>query len=751
MSADIDDDEIIAAARIGFLDEAQEMLAQFETALLVMEVNPNDAENLNAAFRAAHTIKGSAGLFGFDAVVAFTHEAETLLEALRSGELAVDERVTALLLQSRDQIERLLAEVRTGTQDPALADTSRTLGAELRALRETGAPTPEAPISAVERAVQNAPDGVFHLSLRFGADALRNGLDPLAFIRYLDTVGEVQAMHMLTELVPPLAQLDPETCHIGVEIRLHSQAGKGAIEDVFAFCLDDCELAILPPDATPADYAALLAQRAPSPDAHTDLLALWAGMGVQLPLRQDAAAPAEATASAPAGDEAAPPAALAQIERRAHPADAASADRRENEADRRGATKDRRSAGGGEEARFIRVRADKLDRLIDLIGELVIASSGAQLVAETEQSPRFTEAALRIHDLVQEARDGALGLRMVPIGETFSRFNRVVRDVCKQLGKEVELQITGGDTELDKSMVETIADPLMHLVRNSLDHGIETADERVAAGKPSQGHLALHAYHESGSIVIEVRDDGRGLNRARILAKAVERELVAPEAVLDDESICQLIFAPGFSTAAAVTNLSGRGVGMDVVKRNIEALRGQIRISSVEGAGTTMQIRLPLTLAIIDGFLTSVGGVSYVMPLELVAECIEVPAECRQLDGEGGEPRVAGHFDLRGEVLPFVDLSRFYRHTPAASGRRSLVVVHDGSSRVGLVVDRLHGEHQTVIKPLGQVFQNIRGLAGTTILGSGEVALILDVPALLNLATERPAHGMRRLPSRQAG
>ncbi len=747
----IDDEEIIAAARVGFLDEAQEMLAQFETALLVMEVNPNDGENLNAAFRAAHTIKGSAGLFGFDAVVAFTHEAETLLEALRSGELAVDERVTALLLQSRDQIERLLAEVRSGVSDPALAEASQSLGAELRALRDDGKPPAEPPMSAAQRAAQNAPEGVFHLSLRFGADALRNGLDPLAFIRYLDTVGQVQAMHLLTELVPPLAQLDAETCHIGAEIRIHSKAGKGAIEDVFAFCLDDCELAILPPDATPADYAGLLAQRAPTPDAHTDLLALWAGMGLVLPLRQDAAAAAPAQPEDGAADAGPPAAALAQIERRAQPADAAAADRRENEPERRAGTKDRR-AGAGEEARFIRVRADKLDRLIDLIGELVIASSGAQLVAETEQSPRFAEAALRIHDLVQEARDGALGLRMVPIGETFSRFNRVVRDVCKQLGKEVELVITGGETELDKSMVETIADPLMHLVRNSLDHGIETADERLAAGKPAQGRLTLHAYHESGSINIEVRDDGRGLNRARILAKAQERGLVVPEAQLDDETICQLIFAPGFSTAAAVTNLSGRGVGMDVVKRNIEALRGQIRIGSVEGAGTTMQIRLPLTLAIIDGFLTSVGGVSYVMPLELVAECIEVPPECRQLGDEADtSPRVAGHFDLRGEVLPFVDLGRFYRHAPPLGGRRSLVVVHDGSSRVGLVVDRLHGEHQTVIKPLGQVFQSIRGLAGTTILGSGEVALILDVPALLNLATERPHHAMRRMAARQSG
>ncbi|MES2091861.1 MAG: ATP-binding protein, partial [Pseudomonadota bacterium] len=271
--------------------------------------------------------------------------------------------------------------------------------------------------------------------------------------------------------------------------------------------------------------------------------------------------------------------------------------------------------------------ADKLDQLINLIGELVIASSGAQLVAQKEQSPTFSEAAMRIHDLVQEARDGALGLRMVPIGETFARFHRVVRDVSKQVGKEVELQITGGDTEVDKSMVETIADPLMHLVRNSLDHGLETPEDRVKAGKPPVGQLALHAYHESGTIVIEVSDDGAGLNRERILRKAQERNLIASGTDLSDEEIDQLIFMPGFSTAEQVTNLSGRGVGMDVVKRNVETLRGQIKVASHPGRGATIQIRLPLTLAIIDGFLTNVGGVSYVLPLELVAECLEVPPE----------------------------------------------------------------------------------------------------------------------------
>ena len=706
------DDEILAIAREGFLDEARDMLRQFEQALLAMEQDPGDGEAMNSAFRAAHTVKGTAGLFGFDAVVGFTHEVESLLEAMRSGELPLTDEAMALLLRGRDQMERLLAEVGLDTHDPDVAQTSVTLGEALRGLRARtgGNAAPDAKPGPVAQALQpesnvkpaSAAGGVWHISLRMGVDALRNGLDPISFIRYLDSLGEVRAIHTVTDTIPDLAALDPESCFLGFEIRLASQADRATIEGVFEFMLDDCSLVVLAPEAVSADYERLLEARAPEGDARDSLLAAWQSL---------------------AGPGAAP-----FIDRREQVPE-----RRANEPERRTGTKERR---GGEETRFIRVRADKLDHLIDLIGELVIASSGAQMVARNEHSPTFGEAAQRINDLVQEARDGALGLRMMPIGETFSRFQRVVRDVSKQLAKDVELAISGGDTEMDKQMVETIADPLMHLVRNSLDHGLETPEERRAAGKPEQGRICLNAYHESGSVVLEVSDDGRGLNRDRILAKAIERGLVEPEAELDEEQVYQLIFMPGFSTAEQVTNLSGRGVGMDVVKRNVEALRGHIRVTSREGQGATIQIRLPLTLAIIDGFLTSVGGVSYVLPLELVAECLEVPLEC-----QNHPERVAGHFDLRGEVLPYLDIGRFYRHTSSSGGRRSLVLVRDGSTRVGLIVDRLHGEHQTVIKPLGQVFQDIKGLAGSTILGSGEVALILDVPALLDLATARLSGG----------
>jgi two-component system, chemotaxis family, sensor kinase CheA len=711
----LDDAEIIEAARAGFLDEAVDMLHQFEAALLVMESSPEDADNLNAAFRAAHTIKGTAGLFGCDAVVLFTHEVETLLEGLRSGQLSVTEPIAAALLQGRDQMQALINEVRTGAADPAVAARSVALGAELRALYG-GAPAPapaQAAANAGAGAAPSASRGLWHLSLRFGSDALRNGLDPLAFLRYLGQVGQVRACHTLTDAIAPLERLDPEACALGFEIRLQSDRERTDIENVFEFAVDDCSVRIVEPGAAGPAYQALLAERCgDDEDLRAELLSVW--MAQDVPLQAEApAATATAAAQPPAAEAPAP-------------------DRRQTAADRRGSGKDRRA---GEEARFVKVRADKLDHLIDLIGELVIAGSGAQMVANLEGSSAFLEATQRVSDLVQATRDGALALRMVPVGETFSRFQRVVRDTSKQLGKEIELVVTGGDTEVDKSMVETIADPLMHLVRNSLDHGLELPADRVAAGKPALGRLTLNAFHEGGSIVIEVIDDGRGLRRDRILSKAIERGLIAPDAELSDADVWQLIFAPGFSTADAVTDLSGRGVGMDVVKRNIESLRGQIQLSSREGHGTVTQIRLPLTLAMIDGFLTMVGGVHYVLPLAVVAECIDVPAEVR----DHGD-RTCGTFDLRGEVLPYVDLAGFYgvAPQPAPGGRRSLIIVRDGAVRVGLVVDRLLGEHQTVIKPLAGIFRHLKALAGSTILGSGDVALVLDLPGLVSTATRSP-------------
>jgi two-component system chemotaxis sensor kinase CheA len=386
------------------------------------------------------------------------------------------------------------------------------------------------------------------------------------------------------------------------------------------------------------------------------------------------------------------------------------------------------------ESQSVRVDADKLDQLINLIGELVIAGASTDLWARRLRNPELLECASRLSGLVEEVRDSALQLRMVKIGATFSRFQRVVHDVARELGKDIVLAVSGEDTELDKTVVEKIADPLTHLVRNSMDHGIEPADLRAARGKPARGTVRLNAYHDSGTIVIEVSDDGGGLKRERIVAKALERGLVQPGQALADSEVYNLIFEPGFSTAEKVTNLSGRGVGMDVVKRNITALRGSVALTSTEGVGTIVTVRLPLTLAIIDGFLVSVGESVFVVPLDMIEECVEFSAE----DGHD-------YTNLRGEVLPFVRLREFFavEKAGAAAGasvrRESIVVIKCAGRKAGLVVDSLLGEFQTVIKPLGKMFSRVHCLSGSTILGSGEVALILDVAALLGSIENRAA------------
>lgn len=392
------------------------------------------------------------------------------------------------------------------------------------------------------------------------------------------------------------------------------------------------------------------------------------------------------------------------------------------------------------EARLIRVQADKLDHLIDLVGELVIAGASANLLAQKSGQSNLVEATSVLSRLVENIRDSALQLRMVQIGETFSRFNRVVRDVSKELGKDIELVISGAETELDKSVVEKIGDPLMHLVRNAMDHGIEPAEVRLARGKSAKGRVELNAYHDSGSIVIEVVDDGGGLNVEKIQAKAIERGLIQPGQTLSEQEIVNLIFEAGFSTADKVSNLSGRGVGMDVVKRNIEALRGTVEVKTQPGIGSRFIIRLPLTLAIIDGFLTAVGNASYVIPLDAVVECLELK-----------EADTRGHMlNLRGEVLPLVRLREMFEISGAKPLRENVVVVSAGGQKCGIVVDHLLGEFQTVIKPLGGLFKHLRGISGSTILGSGEVALILDVGALAQLACLRE-NQCAPLPARGSG
>ncbi len=752
-----------------FIIESRELLDQMEDALLRIEQSPDDADTIAAIFRAAHTIKGSAGLFGIDRVVSFTHVAESVLDRVRNQELRIDSELVALFLGVCDHLGVLIDHVAdnrepdtdTHQASEALVNKlSAHLGHPPQAAAQTGVPVEHTGSVETETAGGVDTDN-WHISLRFGGDVLKNGMDPLAFIRYLTTFGRIARIVTLVDAVPKLADIDPEASYLGYEISFHSDADKATIEGAFEFVRNDAQVLILPPHSRISEYLHLIDGL---PEEELRIGEILVRCGTLTPAELDAALNRQAAKGA---EEAARPIGEVLVEQHVVQPQVVEA-----ALDKQKRVKEHKAVEGS----MIRVNAEKLDEHITLVGELIIASASASLLAARANLPDLSEAAARLSRLVEEVRDSALTLRMVQIGATFNKFQRVVRDISAELKKDIHLEISGAETELDKTVVEKIGDPLTHLVRNSLDHGIESADVRVARGKPAQGTIRLNAYHDSGSIVIEVADDGGGLNKERILAKALERELVKPDQQLSDSEIYNLIFEAGFSTAEQVNNLSGRGVGMDVVRRNIAALRGSIEIDSTEGVGTTMRVRLPLTLAIIDGFLVGVGQSSFVVPLDMVLECVELSDE--EIHAAHGRD----HLNLRGEVLPFIRLKELFEIDDApppsrvsdededevasnwsgssasrtaggailtAEGaaalaadpelafilhpvqRENVVVVQYAGHRAGLVVENLMGEFQTVIRPLGQIFNGIQGIAGFTILGSGQVALILDVPGLV--------------------
>ena len=699
-----------------FLVESRDLLQQMEEALLTLEHSPQDTEMINALFRAAHTIKGSAGLFGLDFIVSFTHVAESVLDRVRDQSIPFDDKLGALLLEVGDHIGTLVELVATGSgPDETVQAISEALQIRLKAYlgdtapHVTPSPLPAEPKVDVERSGGGeVSSDQWHISLRFNADVLRNGMDPLAFLRYLGSLGRVAALETIHTSIPELDQMDAETCYLGFEIGFVSDADKATIDGAFDFVREGSHIRILPPHSRIEEYLVLIADDASGELPLGEILVRCGSLTrAELVTALALQANRETTPREPIGQ-------VLVEESLVHaPVVEAALDKQKQ-------TKDARSNDAG----LIRVEAAKLDQLINLVGELIIAGAGTSLVAQRKGIPELVEATGTLSRLVEQVRDSALNLRMVQIGATFNRFRRVVRDVSKELGKDIELAIHGGETELDKTVVEKIGDPLTHIVRNSMDHGIESAELRLSRGKPAQGTVKLNAFHESGSIVIEVSDDGGGLSKQRILKKAIERGLIAEGQALADKEIFNLVFEPGFSTAEQVSNLSGRGVGMDVVRRNIQALRGTVDLESVEGQGTTVRIRLPLTLAIIDGFLVGVGSSAYVVPLDMVEECIELPRE--EVSASG-----SNYLNLRGEVLPFVRLRELFEVEGEPLKRENVVVVKYAGERAGLVVDQLMGEFQTVIKPLGKVFSQIRSIGGSTILGSGEVALILDVPGLV--------------------
>jgi two-component system chemotaxis sensor kinase CheA len=653
-----------------FFEESLEGLDAMEAALLALDSGSTDTELVHTIFRAAHSIKGGAATFGFTDVAAFTHVAESLLEEVRSERRAVEAELIELLLRSVDCLRAMLA--RSSSGQPVADAESEALRAELVRLVSG-----EADATAVVAAATVAAVSGWEIGFSALPHLLQTGNDPLRLFRELQQLGRLEVVRaFLLDGAPQLADLDPSSCHLGWELRLHGDVARGDIDAVFDWLDGDCALTIEPLQAASSDNAAATSQQAPA---------------VAQPEAPAAGRPVRETAVA--------------------------------------------SSEGG----TIRVGIDKVDALINMMGELVITQSMLSDIGENFQLSKLEhlrDGLAQLERTTRELQESVMRIRMLPIGSVFNRFPRLVRDLERKLGKQVRLELHGEHTELDKTVMEKIGDPLVHLVRNAIDHGLEMPAQRKAAGKPETGMLKLNAYHEGGNIVVQISDDGAGLNRDAIVAKALQRGLIQAGQELSDADVAELIFQPGFSTAAQATDLSGRGVGMDVVRRNVRDLGGTVSVRSISGKGSTFTIALPLTLAIIDGLATAIGSERYIVPLISIVESLRLrPETVRKIAG-GGEV-----FHFRDEYVPIMRLHRAFACADAVTDIEQgiVVVVEDDGRRVGLLVDDLLGQQQAVVKSLEAHYQRVQGISGATILSDGSVALIVDVSGVVRLGQRRKA------------
>jgi two-component system, chemotaxis family, sensor kinase CheA len=672
-----------------FFEECFEALDDMESGLLNLDVGAADMENINTIFRGAHSIKGGSGMFGFTDVTNFTHVLETLLDEMRDGKRQVVQATVELMLQSVDCLRAMLKAIQNGNG----VDKDEVGVLQKKLEQELNNQDAEHGVEAVPTPVTGGAVAVSVWRIRFKpfADMLKTGNDPHRIIRELAELGVLES-HADVAGVPRFDSLDPKKCYLAWEFTLTGAVEQQQITEVFDWVEGNCELEISLQTDEPMEIAATVPE--------------------MIVAEQSSGEPKTDTKPEPAPDA---------VERRA--------DGRREGGDRR--KSDRRGKAAGEDSGSIRVGIDKIDAIINQVGELVITQSMLDRFGEDSDMSELDglrDGLIQLSRNTRELQESVMQIRMLPISSSFNRFPRLVRDLSNKLGKKVELVFSGEQTELDKTVLEKISDPLVHLVRNSLDHGIETPEVRVAAGKPETGTLHLNAYHAGGHIVIEIHDDGAGLPRGKILNKAREKELVGVDEELSDEQILNLIFHAGFSTADNISEVSGRGVGMDVVQRNIKDLGGTIEVRSEEGKGSTFTIQLPLTLAILDGQLLKVGAQTYVISLVSIVESLRIkPGMVNSLAGK------SELYKLRDEYIPIVRLYEIFDIQPQVTDLQQglVVVVEANDVRVGLFIDDLLGQQQVVIKSLETNFQQVEGLSGATILGDGMVALIIDVPGLI--------------------
>jgi len=693
-------ENIVKELQATFREEAYELLAELESGLLELEKNPDDKEQIGRVFRAMHTIKGSGGACEFHDITAFTHELESVFDKVRSGKAPVTTELINLTLLARDQIKAMFnAYYQGGAADSTKA--AEIIEAFKKLVPQAAAPEKQAP--APERTAPPAEKPrslTYRIRFRPSEDLFVQGTNPINLLSELRGLGTCKVVAQ-TEAIPFLEDYDPLANYTYWDVILTTSRGMNAIQDVFIFVRDTAEVNIevidedgyLEGETSYKKLGEILLERGDlTPDDLQKALKSKKRIG-ELLIDNSIVPQAKITSA---------------LMEQQHVRE----------------LREQRQTGI-ESASSIRVATNKLDILVDLVGELVTVQARLSQTALNNNIPALVTIAEEVERLTSSLRDTTMNIRMLPIGTTFSKFKRLVRDLSSELNKEIELTTNGAETELDKTVIERLGDPLVHIIRNSIDHGIEHPAERMAAGKPKKGTIHLSAIHAGAQVLIRVQDDGAGLDAEAIRAKAVEKGLILPDAQLTEQELWQLILAPGFSTAKQVTGVSGRGVGMDVVKRAIDALRGTLEISSKKGAGTTITLRLPLTLAIIDGFLTKIGAEDFIFPLSLVDECVELTRD--NSFSRGGRHLI----DVRGHIVPFIRLREQFAINGDAPQIEQIVIVRVEGRRVGFVVDHVVGGHQTVIKNLGTFYKDVEGISGATILGDGTVALILDVPNLV--------------------
>jgi len=688
-----------------FREEADELLIDLEAAMLELEEQPEDSDCVDRAFRAMHTIKGSGSMFGFDKLAAFTHHLENAFDLVRNGDLKITKELISISLDSGDHIRFMLEDKDSNDE---LNQDSEELLTRLRSLvpnaddSSSAAATDTKAVKQKTNASSNTTQ-TYRVRINPGEDAFANGMDVLPILREIRALGPCHITTIACDL-PPLSEADPEKCYLSWDLILTTEQGINALNDVFIFVEDDWAIDIKVVDQ----------------GGH------WSDTPEDKPLGEILIEKGDATEEQIAHAQAEQKK-IGEIltDKENIPPEKIQAALNEQKVIR----KEHKKRKATEGVANVKVPAEKLDILMDLVGELVIAQARLNQSSLQIRDPSLFTIAEDIERLTTELRDNTLGLRMLSIGTTFARFRRLVRDLSNDLGKKIELVTEGAETELDKTVIDRLGDPLVHLIRNSIDHGIEMPEQRKASGKPEKGTVLISAVHRESHVVITIKDDGAGLDAEAIRSKAIERGVLTEDSTPSDQELYNLIFDAGFSTAKVVSNVSGRGVGMDVVKRSIEELRGTVSIDSNPGEGSTVTIELPLTLAIIEGLLVQVEHEKYVIPLSQVDECIELTAE--EVKNANGNKLI----EVRGELVPYLRLRECFNNNGDALQIEQIVVIRSGDTRFGFTVDQVIGQHQTVIKGLGKMYEGVKGLAGATILGDGNVALILDTNVLIQDAS----------------